>query len=268
MSDAQPPRPPEPSEPPESPEPAPPGFPVRITDLLLILIVSLGGMRVVTAILAAVVLGDSLAAGGEALKDAGGRLLAFTVVMAVVQTVVLLGAVYLFVIRKHGLRWADLGLRPAVPPWYSRAALFAVLLVPAVALINALLGRITGAPFENPQIYAIAPGGFSWTGLVLMLVVVGIVAPFAEEVAFRGVLFTWLRDRFGVTLGVLVSSLFFSLLHGLPQLIPALFVVGAVLAVLYHRSGSLWTAILAHGLFNALMVLALYTALAAEVRIP
>lgn len=254
--------------PPVPPENAPPRFPARFTDLLLILIVSLGGMRVLASVLAAVLLSGSFTAGGDALQEAHGSLLAFTVVMAVAQTAVLLGAVYLFVIRKHRLRWADVGLRPAPRPWYSRAALFAVLLVPAVALINALIGRLTGAPFENPQIYAIAPGGFSWSGLLLMLIVVGIVAPFAEEVAFRGVLFAWLRDRFGLVAGVLGSSLFFSLLHGLPQLIPALFVVGAVLAILYHRSGSLWTAIIAHGLFNSLMVLALYTALAAEVPLP
>lgn len=246
----------------------PPRFPARVTDLLLILIVSLGGMRLLAAVLAGVLLSDGFPIGGDGGRAAPESLLAFTVVMAVAQTAVLLGAVYLFVVRKYALSWADLGLRPAPRPWYNRAALFALLLIPAVALINALVGRLTGAPFENPQIYAIAPGGFSWSGLLLMLVVVGVVAPFAEEVAFRGVLFAWLRDRFGVAIGVIASSLFFSLLHGLPQLIPALFVVGAVLAILYHRSGSLWTAIIAHGLFNALMVLALYTALAAEVHLP
>ena len=99
--------------------------------------------------------------GGDGGRAAPESLLAFTVVMAVAQTVVLLGAVYLFVVRKYALRWADLGLRPAPRPWYNRAALFALLLIPAVALINALVGRLTGAPFENPQIYAIAPGGFS-----------------------------------------------------------------------------------------------------------
>jgi len=258
----------------DEPQPTPPEvgpapkFPVRITDLLLILIVSLGGMRILTTILAGILLADAFKPGGGGAQVTHGHLLAFTVAMAIAQTVVLLGAVYLFVLRKHRLSWADVGLRPAPRLWYSRAALFAVLLVPAVALINALIGRITGAPFENPQVYAIAPGGFSWSGLLLMLVIVGFVAPFAEEIAFRGVLFAWLRDRFGVRVGVLGSSLFFSLLHGLPQLIPALFVVGAVLAMLYHRSGSLWTAIIAHGLFNSLMVLLLYTALAAEVALP
>jgi len=41
-----------------------------------------------------------------------------------------------------------------------------------------------------------------------------------------------------------------------------------VLAMLYQRSGSLWPAVVTHGLFNSLMVLALYAALAADVPIP
>lgn len=252
--------------PPEAP--SAPRFPARLTDLLLILIVSLGGMRILSALVAGMLFTGAFTPGGGGTPPSSGSLLAFTVVMAVAETLALIASVYFFVVRKHGLSWADIGLRPVARLWYGRAAVFAVLLVPAVGLVNALIGKLTGGPFENPQIYAIAPGGFSWSGLLLMLAVVGVVAPFGEEIAFRGVLFPWLRDRYGVVVGALGSALFFSLMHGLPQLIPALFLVGAVLAMLYQRSGSLWPAVVTHGLFNSLMVLALYAALAADVPIP
>ena len=40
------------------------------------------------------------------------------------------------------------------------------------------------------------------------------------------------------------------------------------LALLYHRCGSLWPVILAHGAFNGIMVIALYAALAAGLELP
>ena len=43
---------------------------------------------------------------------------------------------------------------------------------------------------------------------------------------------------------------------------PALIVVGAILALVYEKSGSLWVAVLVHGLFNSAGVLAVYGAIA------
>ena len=66
----------------------------------------------------------------------------------------------------------------------------------------------------------------------------------------------------GVTTAVVVSSLLFSLLHGILWLAPALFVVGMILALVYEKSGSLWVAVLVHGLFNSAGVIAVYGAVA------
>jgi membrane protease YdiL (CAAX protease family) len=51
-------------------------------------------------------------------------------------------------------------------------------------------------------------------------------------------------------------------------LVPALTAIGIALALLYHRCGSLWPVILAHGAFNAIMVAGLYAGLAAGLEIP
>ncbi len=51
-------------------------------------------------------------------------------------------------------------------------------------------------------------------------------------------------------------------------LIPALTVVGVAFAVIYQRCGSLWPAIVAHGVFNGIMIVLLYAALAAGVKLP
>ncbi len=239
-----------------------PPLPVGAEDLLLILIVTLGSVRLLVWFL--VGLSPVPGAGPEP----GSALLAAMVVL-LFQTAVILAMLRAVVIRKYGLSWADLGLRPAERYWYRRAVVVAVLLLPAVILVNAvLIPQVTEEPFRNPQLYAIASAGFSWSAMLTMLVMAGVVAPFAEELAFRGLLFPWLGARLGVPAAVLLSALCFAALHGAVILIPALTVVGAAFAVIYQRCGSLWPAIVAHGVFNGIMIVLLYALLAAGVELP
>ena len=231
-------------------------------DLLLILIVTLGSVRLLVWLL----VGLSPVPGSG--RDPGNALLAAMTVL-LFQTAVILAMLRAVVIRKYGLSWADLGLRPAGRHWYRRAVIIAVLLLPTVALVNSvLIPMLAEEPFRNPQLYAIAPAGFSWSALLTMLVMAGVVTPFAEELVFRGLLFPWLRTRLGVPAAVLLSALCFATLHGAAILIPALTVVGAAFAVIYQRCGSLWPAIVAHSVFNGIMIVVLYALLAAGVKLP
>ncbi len=247
---------------PAPPRPPRPPLPVGADDLLVILIVTLGSVRLLVWFLV------GLAPGSGAGSEPGDALLAAMVVL-LFQTAVILAMLRAVVIRKYGLSWADLGLRPAERHWYRRAVVVALLLLPAVALVNGVLvPRLAEEPFRNPQLYAIVPAGFSWSAMLTMLVMAGLVAPFAEELAFRGLLFPWLGARLGVPAATLLSALCFAALHGAVILIPALTVVGAAFAVIYQRCGSLWPAIVAHSVFNGIMIVLLYAALAAGVKLP
>ncbi len=85
--------------------------------------------------------------------------------------------------------------------------------------------------------------------LAIALVAVG-VAPVIEELIFRGVLFRWLQARVGTGAGVFLSALIFSIVHwNLLALLPV-FVLGLLLALLFHRTGSLWAAMSLHASFN------------------
>jgi hypothetical protein len=82
-----------------------------------------------------------------------------------------------------------------------------------------------------------------------------LIAPLAEELFFRGLLFPMLRSRFGVVWGVLVTGALFSLVHALgspAQALVALFVLGAGLCLLYLRTGSLLPCIGLHALNNSI----------------
>ena len=95
----------------------------------------------------------------------------------------------------------------------------------------------------------------STTALVFVAVLVCVAAPIAEELFFRGFCFTAFRRVIGVAGGAIVVGLIFGAIHAGSAdavfLVP-LGVFGALLCVLYHRSGSLIPCIVLHALNNSL----------------
>lgn len=223
-----------------------PGSAVRGIDLLLVVLVTTGVLFLMKLLVAG-------------LAVTPGVLLT----MLFLQSLVPLAAVYLIVIRGRGIGWSDLGIRAAPRGWYLRAAVFAVLTIPVVAMLNYLVQGLTGEPFRNPQIDILAPTAFSWTSMVGMLILAGVAAPIAEEVVFRGLLYGWLRRHLGVALGAGLSAFAFAVAHGIVILIPALFVVGVIAALMYERSRSLWPPIILHATFNTIMTVTLFSLIAA-----
>ena len=65
-----------------------------------------------------------------------------------------------------------------------------------------------------------------------------------------------------------ISGVGFAVLHGVWWLIPALALLGIILALVYERSGSIWTAVITHGLFNSFTTVLYYLALATGVELP
>ena len=97
-------------------------------------------------------------------------------------------------------------------------------------------------------------------GVVLLVLVVVVMAPLAEEVFFRGMLQRTLRRRLPLWPAMLVTSALFAVSHFQALQLPALAAFGLVLSVLAHRSGRLGPPIWAHVGFNATTVVALLLA--------
>ena len=79
-----------------------------------------------------------------------------------------------------------------------------------------------------------------------------IVAPVVEEVFFRGFVFAGLRQRYDWKKAALISSALFAVIHVTPTAMIPVFILGFIFAYLYHRSNSIWPAILMHVSTNAL----------------
>lgn len=81
-------------------------------------------------------------------------------------------------------------------------------------------------------------------------VVICIVAPFIEELTFRGLGYS-LLVRFGKWAAIVLVGIAFALAHGLVQAFPFLFALGSGLAYLRSRVNSVVPGMIVHGLFNA-----------------
>ena len=84
-----------------------------------------------------------------------------------------------------------------------------------------------------------------------------VAAPVVEELLFRGLMFGALRTRLGVLPSALIVGVAFGLVHvgGSPVafLLP-LALLGTMLCLLYHRTGSLYPSMAVHAVNNSLAV--------------
>lgn len=221
-------------------------------DLLLAAAVTVGGGAALLLVARAVVALTGLQVEERLVSPA------FYVVGLGVYLSAVLG-VYLFAARRAG--WAAVGLRGTswrhfviVPPLF-------LLGLTAVALVNLGVAQLAGG-FENPQVDALTGGQVLAPGeLGLLLLLVAVVVPFAEELFFRGMLYPLLRARLGAAASIALNAALFALAHVVPLLLPGLFVVGVILAYLRERSGSIWPPMLYHAMQNATALLLINAAL-------
>jgi uncharacterized protein len=100
---------------------------------------------------------------------------------------------------------------------------------------------------------------------VALVLVVATLGPLVEELLFRGVLLSALLQRWHAGWSVTISALVFALVH-LPGLqfqwyaLPDLTLLALALAWLRLHSGSIWPAVVAHGVNNLLAVVVWFVA--------
>lgn len=85
---------------------------------------------------------------------------------------------------------------------------------------------------------------------MLVLLAVGVVAPFTEELLFRGAIQNLLREKIHPGVAILASALLFAAFHlNLYQASYTVF-VGLIAALLVEATGSLWLAVFYHIFYN------------------
>lgn len=162
-----------------------------------------------------------------------------------------------FLLWRTRRTWKDVGFVQVKGRFVFLGIFTGVFLFVSIGLLGNLLTYLLGVP--APQSFTLAVTGAQrpWE-FVLFLLLAGAVAPLKEEMVFRGLIYPPLRLAYGKGKGILFTGAMFAILHfDLIRFLP-LFLGGIVLTWLYERSRSLWPAILAHGVWNALMAAAVW----------
>ena len=159
--------------------------------------------------------------------------------------------------RGNGPR-RDLGLRSTladVPIGLAIGVVCQLVLVPLVTLPIFIFTDTDQEALEAParELTDKAEG----PGVLILVLVVVVAAPLAEEVFFRGMLQRTLARRLPIWPAMLITSVLFGVSHFQALQLPALAAFGLVLSVLAHRTGRLGRSIWAHVGFNATTVVAL-----------
>jgi CAAX protease family protein len=166
--------------------------------------------------------------------------------LVVAELLYLVPVIYILARRK--VPWKTLGFRAFNK---DKLALGCGLLVAAYLFIvayNSILA-LSGVTTQGEAIYKV----LSSLDSPIWLVLVGVLlAPFVEEMFFRGFLFAGFRQRFGWKKAALLSSTFFALAHLQPAALIPTFILGYLLAYIFHKSKSLWPGIILHFLVNSL----------------
>jgi CAAX protease family protein len=199
------------------------------------------------------ILVSALALLGYASRASGGKPPAnaayqyTTAIGGIVQYGVIL-AIVLLITRPE---WRRLALRK--PTSYGRAVTTALGVLVVVYVISAIVSALTDPGKEQ----GLTPD--KWdphriTPYVVNFIVFVGVAPFVEELTFRGLGYSVL-EPLGRTTAILWIGVAFGLAHGLVEALPILIAFGAGLALIRARTDSVYPGMVVHALFNAVALI-------------
>jgi membrane protease YdiL (CAAX protease family) len=167
----------------------------------------------------------------------------------------------IYVAKRRGLPWrAQLGFRPI--RWRDWWWLPVGLVLTYIALVALLLimqafgvepeGNLDDALFDERSTVVVA------------FVMVGALAPIAEEIFFRGFIFAGLARSWGIIPAMLVSGALFGSAHFQWSLLIPFTAVGMVFALLYLKTRSIWAPVAVHAAFNTISLILGVTGVANE----
>jgi len=175
-----------------------------------------------------------------------------TAIGSAVVYAIMLGLVLWIAVRRRDL----LALRRPSTSWLAALGLTVLVFVGAEIAIQAMdpflhAGREQGLLPKHWLPKHAGAYAANW-------VVVAGIAPFVEELTFRGLGYSLLAERFGAWTAIGATALLFAASHGLFQALPELAALGAGLAWLRSRIDSIYPGMIVHGVFNSLALSAVF----------
>jgi membrane protease YdiL (CAAX protease family) len=154
----------------------------------------------------------------------------------------------------HRASLAEMGLRQCSPWFFTWVPVFFIIVLIGQGTWVALLSAI-----YTPSVSLPNPTSFSiYTNKpvtdVTAIFIFCILAPVAEEIFFRGLIFRWLLQKHSLPIAVAVNALFFAVIHLNFTGFTDYLLVGISSALLAYYAESLWPSITLHMSINILAI--------------
>ena len=131
-------------------------------------------------------------------------------------------------------------------------------IVPFVLLISLILNSLIDNQNGSNPLLEIVLNNKNYFSFFILFITTTLLAPFFEEVIFRGVLLPTISRDFGTIWGIIISAFIFALAHLSIGEMPPLFVLGIGLGITRIATGSLLSSVIMHSLWNGLTFLNLF----------
>ena len=146
-------------------------------------------------------------------------------------------------------------LNPVPPRLLLHSMVFGLGLLIVYDEIDRLISKILTPPDSLFDLSPFLSMDAPFTALIIILTIV-VFAPIGEEIVFRGFLQRSLQKNWGdPTRAVLVTSMFFALIHMNPYWLIQIYLWGVILGYLAYQTGSIIPSIILHGLNNGASIL-------------
>jgi CAAX protease family protein len=186
----------------------------------------------------------------------------FTLIFSsLVEGAFLIGPLYFayhafrFVRGRARLAWQALGFRNFRAGVAFRWIMLLLVVILGVNVLYAYLIQTFHLPLQTNDQLILKYSTHAPLTTYATLIVAVFVAPFCEEVFFRGFVFAGLLRSMPLVWAIVLSALIFAVAHADPGSFVVLFIIGLALAFLRWRTGSLWPGLLLHALNNGVAAL-------------
>lgn len=171
-------------------------------------------------------------------------------IMAVVFTI----GVYFIALKPHHLKWGEVGLCRFSKNYWKSIFFWTFILIVISCLILILMDLLH-IGVENTKTESLQRNK-TWFTFSIAFISAAIISPIYEEIFYRGFLYKWIKLRWGVRNGLLLSSIVFTIVH-IPtyNTLPVNFISGVVFAWTYEKSGSIIPGIIIHSVLNGIAVI-------------
>ena len=184
----------------------------------------------------------------------------YVLLMSFMAQIIMLSSVWFLAFHKKKLSLNKLGIKKPDAHLFLRfvpAAVLLTLLVPVLySIAISLLNMTYLQPASLPE--SIVSNRVSVLIFATMAV---FVAPFVEEVFFRGFIYPAIANKYGVIVSAVLTSILFGLAHIVAANAIIAFFIGLILVYVYHQTTNLLAPILVHSAFNQISVIIIMVSL-------